>query len=169
MPTRSRRRTQSQSLTRTNKLYEALPLLADPVPAPYDWVHGIPHHSSNTDHTGHLWHPLRAMHSRKMHYLARLDWAVSPQSTLPLVRCFPDTNPATGGMKPICDENLINLMRTYNMTGPVDWVKHVFTLHDGEVRLVGEESWAEFSPYEDLLPDVAFWSPQLMTQDGAPK
>ena len=54
------------------------------------------------------------------------------------------------------------------MTGPLDWIKHVYTLHDGEVRQVGEERWAPFPASGGMLAKACFWQYQFMKKDGAP-
>ena len=69
-------------------VYEQLPALADPIPEPDDWICGIPHHSSNASASGELPPVLRAMHSRKMNYMKKLDDTLIEQRDSPkLYKC----------------------------------------------------------------------------------
>ena len=149
-------------------IYEQLPALADPVPDPPDWVSGIPHYSSNASASGEPWPVLRSMHSRKMHYLVKLTKAITEDynvNQIPLLRCFPDTNPDRGFARPLSVFNLNNLRTAYNLKTPMDLVKHIFTLHDGEVRTCGEERWAAFPASGGPPVQACFWSYQFMKKD----
>ena len=46
-------------------------------------------------------------------------------------------------------------------------LKHILTLHDGEVRLVGHEWWSPF-PEMCNVYQACFWQYQLVSQDCAP-
>ena len=52
--------------------------------------------------------------------------------------------PASGGRRPLSHENRQNQVEAYQMKGPMGTTKHIYTLHDAEVRQVGEERWAPF-------------------------
>ena len=153
------------------EIYKGLPDWSDPIPTPDDWIEGNPHKNNKASASGDLWKVLRAWGSKKMHYFTRLkhDLAGNEDKYL-FLKCFPDTNPASGGLQgcqPLNEENRRNLFAAYRMRGPMDLVKHILTLHEGEVRQVGEEQWTPFPASGELL-HPNFWSYQFMTQDGAP-
>ena len=139
-------------------VYEQLPALADPIPEPDDWIRGIPHHSSNPSASGENWSVLRSMHSRKMHYFAKLRTVLEPRPPVQkLLRCFPDLSPASGGQQPLSEENKDRLIAAFGMKSEMDYIKHILTLHDGEVRLVGEDRWDPYPASGGDIAKACFW------------
>ena len=88
-----------------------------------------------------------------MHYFTKLrpilDHGPPVQK---LLRCFPDLSPASGGQQPLSQANQARLVETFKMKSEMDYIKHILTLHDGEVRLVGEDRW---DPYPASGGDIA--------------
>ena len=64
-------------------------------------------------------------------------------------------------------ENLNRLARQLDVHTPYDLIKHICTLHDGEVRVVGEERWLPFPAYGEIHK-ACYWHFQTMSKDGAP-
>ena len=154
-------------------LYENVPDWCDPIPTASEWISGIPHWSENSQVRGQKWDPIRARHSRKFYYLSKLEqiWEAAPDD-MPLTQCFPDSNPAAGGLQPLSHVNKRNLFHKYNIINDFALVKHIANMHDGELRQVGEEVWDIFpapggNPTHILKP--VFWHHQTIQEDGAPK
>ena len=64
-------------------------------------------------------------------------------------------------------ENMNRLARQLGVHTPYDLIKHICTLHDGEVRVVGEEHWLPFPAYGEIHK-ACYWHFQTMSKDGAP-
>ena len=47
--------------------------------------------------------------------------------------------PPSGGMEPLDDTLWQRIEWEFNVNTEADYVKHIFTKHDGEARVVGEE------------------------------
>ena len=156
------------------ELFENVPDWCDAIPTAREWISGIPHWNSNPAAAGKKWDPIRARQSRKFYYFEELKqvWEAAPDD-MPLLQCFPDTNPANGGgLQPLSHVNKTNLRRRFNIENDFELMKHIANLHDGELRMVGEETWemlpAPGGNHEDLFKYV-FWHHQTVMQDGAPK
>ena len=139
-----------------------------------EWISGIAHWNSNPQAAGQKWEPIRARHSRKFYDFEELKqvWEAAPDD-MPLLQCFPDTNPANGGgLQPLSHVNKTNLRRRFNIENDFELMKHIANLHDGELRMAGEETWEMFpapgGDHEDLFKHV-FWHHQTVMEDGAPK
>ena len=52
-------------------------------------------------------------------------------------------------------------MVTFKMKSPMDMIKHILTLHDGEVRRVGEEQWVPFPASGGEIAKACFWQYQF--------
>ena len=147
-------------------IYTQLPSLADPIPSPEEFISGIPHKSSNPSASGELWPVLRAMHSRKMHYLTRLAQKVDEGPKKKLATCWPDTSPASGGlaMYPLSVENQRNMGESWKIKKNSDYLKHLLALHDGEVRRVGWTMSTPFAASGGNLQKACFWQYQFCNQ-----
>ena len=54
------------------------------------------------------------------------------------------TQPMAGGLQPLSHVNKTNLRRRFNIENDFELMKHIANLHDGELRMVGEETWEMF-------------------------
>ena len=43
----------------------------------------------------------------------------------------------------------------------MDFIKHIYTLHDGEVRRVGEDRWDPFTASGGKIAKACFWQYQF--------
>ena len=84
---------------------------------------------------------------------------------MPLMQCFPDTNPANGGLQALSHVNKQN--QCCQIKDNMELVKHIVSLHDGELRQVGEAVWELFpapgGEHLDLFKAV-FWHHQTITE-----
>ena len=66
------------------QLYDELPSHANPCPSSWDWQQGMSHRSTELDHRGQLWDPVRAIHSYKMYHFNLLrDEVLAATGALP--------------------------------------------------------------------------------------
>ena len=143
------------------RLYDELPGLADPIPSPDEFVTGIPHKSDSAREP--RWDFVRAMHSRKIYYLLkRLKPNIEANKSAKFVQAFPDLSPASGGTLPLGKENQDRLREQLGCNSWADYLKHILTLHDGEVRLVGNGGWEVFPVSGGMLRKQCFWHYQYM-------
>ena len=68
---------------------------------PQEWVEGIPHRGGPASASGEDWQVLRAWHSKKMHYLAKLAAEFKEERSQKVLVAFPDLSPASGGVNPL--------------------------------------------------------------------
>jgi len=142
-----------------------LPLLADPIPSPDEFVTGIPHKSDSASEP--RWDFVRAMHSRKIYYLLkRLKPNIEAKKSAKFLEAFPDLSPASGGTLPLGKENQDRLREQLGCNSWADYLKHILTLHDGEVRLAGNGGdsggWDVFPVSGGMLRKQCFWHYQYM-------
>ena len=144
------------------EIYEELPSMCDPIPEWHEIIKGIGHYSNNVSASGEKWPMLRAMHSRKMHYWNKLKNRLEKYSDrIPFAKSWPDTSPASGGINPLSKDNVEGLSREFGIKTSAEFVKHLLTLHDGEVRLVGESHWVSSPVDISVLRKACFWQYQF--------
>ena len=121
---------------------------ADPLPSPKQIVAGIPHKNRDKQDEP-LWEMVRALASRKMHYLKQLESLMArpgpPQNPeLAFTKLFPNLQ-FEGRLRPLDDAGQQWYMEYMNIDPDLQkYPKHIVAAHDGEVRLVGGWGWEEF-------------------------
>ena len=60
-------------------------------------------------------------------------------------------------------------MEAFKFSSPMDMIKHIFTLHDGEVRHMGAAYWIPFPAPGENIMKVEFWPCQFCRKVGAVK
>ena len=103
------------------------------------------------------------MHSRKMHYYTILKDEME-LSNLKFNEAFPDLSPASGGKHPLSDEGWRRLTSAWKFNTTSDYVKHMLTLHDGELRSVGNEAWERIPASGGIHRKACFWHYQFATK-----
>ena len=144
-------------------VYAGLPAFADPIPSAEEFISGITHKNSNPVNRGQMWDVLRAMHSRKMHYFPRLKDDMSDQA-LRFNLAFPDLSPDSGGTQPLGEDGWQRLYEAFKLSRPADYVKHILTLHDGEVRMVGSGDWELLPASGGTFRRACFWHYQFASK-----
>ena len=76
---------------------ESLMTYADPIPAPGGYMKGIEHFNSLMKFKLH--DVVRAIHSKKMHYVPKVQSAMNQSQGMKFNAHFPDMDPAIGGTK----------------------------------------------------------------------
>jgi hypothetical protein len=139
---------------------------ADPIPRQQDFINGIDHKNNNPRNSGQMWDVVRALHSRKMHYWSKLIKVIEQTPDLKFCEAHPHLSPASGGTQRMGDRTWQSLKKEMGLQSKADYVKHMLTMHDGEVRLVGAEDFyialEEFAPGESLY-HPCFWNYQFAT------
>ena len=118
---------------------------ADPIPVADGFLTGIPH-KSNQSNQGLMYDVVRAIHSTKLHYLAKVRRAMDDDPALMINRVLPDMSPASGGTRRLSDQAWQMLKQDWALRDPGDFIKHIVEKHAGEARLVGDPWW---EPLED--------------------
>ena len=108
----------------------------------------------------------RAFASTKMHYFTKLKKRIEAGELMRPTEwkfedAFPDSSPASGGTQPLSEEGWETLRHEMRLQTKADWVKHILTKHDGEVRLVGYSLWAPFPASGGNVANAKFWSYQF--------
>ena len=175
-----------QSLDANAWVHVSLPRRAPLMPGLSGFVHGIQHHNTSEDTRGRLLHPIRAWHSSKQCYYHMFKQDMldpNVRSTLLIDKEFPDlfelqlrrqdSNPASGGrltVQPMSDDNLNRLAEHMEFQEPVgaSLLKHLFSFHEGEVRLIGNHHWEHIRDTDrTTLKKACFWRDQFMRKDSA--
>ena len=161
-------------------VWSKLPTYANPIPAAWEFMDGIPHHNDNPDNEGALWNVVRAIASTKMHYYARIQQqmasatraasgaAASNLSQRLLVlqgqggakfqEAFPYL-PRGGTVECLQPPTWDFLKRKFKMTTHAEYVKHILNNHDGEARFVGDTGWTRLP--DDAVRKACFWHYQF--------
>ena len=132
------------------------------MPRECDFRTGIAHLNDQPDQQGELFSVVRAFATHKMHYLGLLRTLLSGLSLRDkkfFCQAFPVLRSASGGNRveyaapehPVWAE----LRDTYEVTDVPRFLKHLFSNHKGEARLIGETSWNRL---EGDVRDPQFWS-----------
>ena len=155
---------------------------APKMPRLSQYVHGVNHFNTSEEKKGKLMHPIQSWHSTKMHFLHMLkEEMLDPieRTKLKIASEFPDlfefqrqdSDPASGGkVQPISGDNLDRLAEKQKFKHPVSasFLQHLFSFHDGEVRMVGKPWWENVpDTSRTILKKACFWRDQFMHQDSA--
>ena len=76
---------------------------------------------------------------------------------------FPDLGPASEGAHPLNDDGWARVTNGWNMKTEADYLKHVLTRHDGEMRSVGNEVWERIPASGGIHRKACFWQYQFAT------
>ena len=127
-----------------------------------------------------LFDVVRAIHTKKMHYLNKVQEsmkdATHKSELLKFMTCYPDTSPASGGYTRLNPKGW-DWLRVLGLSDWPDFVKHIVAQHAGEARMVGDCWWedlVEMTPQWDkdgirvsdgleIARKPCFWHHQLMT------
>ena len=133
-------------------LYNNALLFADPIPSETEFAQGIEHRNSDPSNAEKLFHPIRAVATRKAHYLTRIRRAAEPYHDAlgvlelktdcvlgDLYSCLPDPRDA----RPLERREWENLVSRGLAENPTDYIKTVFNAHDGEANVLGGD-WRKF-------------------------
>ena len=165
---------------------------ANPLPSLEEWAFGMNHKSDREGHARQLWEPVRAIHSNKMFCLRQLEEAMlaasgatepaAAEHALPVrerggrerrglvfTEAFPDTR-ESGGMLALKEAGWSMLKLELGILTHAAWVKHLLTMHDGEVRFVGDPWWVDTRSFpasggSHSLCLVKFWHSQTMRKE----
>ena len=135
----------------------------EPIPSCHQFLEGIPHKNDKAEYAGQLWDVVRAMGSKKMHYLAKLGkalWPVrGPWPRAPFSNAYPDAVFGEGynALQPWAFQRTKELS---NAKSDYHYVRHILNKHDGEVRHWGPREWVPVPPGVDITHS-RFWSYQF--------
>ena len=123
---------------------------------------GIPH--LNRAHPDTPFDVARAFSTHKLHYQAKLDTLLEhtgfDDMNCPFCRLWPNLHPVAGKVihvdrrHPVWDV----LHRDFDVDTIPKFLRHLFTKHDGEARLLGATSW---TPMDTDVRHPKFWSYQF--------
>ena len=148
------------------KVIEQLHRNCDSTPTALEIINGISHFSDKKEFQHQRWDIVRAYASQKMHYLAwlRLDFNVPLEAKSALASAWPHLKRGSAG-----DPQVVCLPRhsaawkvlreEFGIKSVPDFLKHLFTKHDGEVRLIQDNGWKRLEPAHALHP--RFWHSQF--------
>ena len=136
----------------------------EPIPSAHEFLTGLPHRNDSAVKAGQLWDVVRALASKKMHYLAKLKrevWGddVGAASGAPFSEAYPDAvlGDGSNALEAWAFEGTKNQM---GIRTDDEYVKHILNKHDGEVRHWGSYSWTPVPDGVDIA-DVRFWHYQF--------
>ena len=94
------------------------------------------------------------------------EWPVSKRGggagrALVFTEAYPDTR-AVGGLRPLRNAGWAGLYKHLGIESEDQFVSHLLSLHDGEVRFVGAPWWAEMGP-RDRVYHCRYWHAQTMS------
>ena len=152
-------------------LYNDLPGFANPIPTAQEFVEGIPHHNSSPDNAGKKFDVVRAFHSTKMHYIPKLNKALidsgdaASGAKITFQDAFPNLLPPFGGDVAVDEFHWGKLKSELNVHTEADYLKHILTKHDGEVRLVADDQQWEVLPASGGSPyQACYWHYQFCSE-----
>ena len=139
----------------------------DPIPSCYEFIQGIPHKNDRDEYAGELWNVVRALGSRKMHYLGKLQRDLWPEPPpwpdAPFNDAYPDAVFDKG--KHALQPWALDVTKQWcNATSDYDYVKHILNKHDGEVRHWGPFEWHPL-PRDVDFTNLRFWHYQFAKTD----
>ena len=144
-----------------DRLMSRLQCWADPIPGPAEFLTGIEHKNDNPKNAGVKWDVPRAIGSRKMHYLPRLQGLLANDPTLPILNSFPDLSSASGGRQRLTAAGWRILEQEFGVKNEADYIKHILTYNDGEVRVIEAISWLPFPASGGSVNQACFWHYQF--------
>ena len=121
----------------------------------------------NAEHKDTLFEVARALSTHKLHYLAVLTDLFKDVSfedmSCAFCRAWPNLHPASGGDRVVQHVNHAHpvwevLRRNHGVSTIPKFLRHLFTKHDGEARLIGGTSW---TPMATDACNPKFWSYQF--------
>ena len=131
-------------------------------PSEKEILTGIPH--LNRAHPDTPFDVARAFSTHKLHYQAKLDTLLEhtgfDDMNCPFCRLWPNLHPVAGKVihvdrrHPVWDV----LHRDFDVDTIPKFLRHLFTKHDGEARLLGATSW---TPMDTDVRHPKFWSYQF--------
>ena len=137
----------------------------DRIPSCYEFLQGIPHKNDRDEYAGQVWNVVRALGSRKMHYLGKLQEDLWPDgkpwpAEVPFNDAYPDAVFDHGhhALQPWAFEVTKKWCKA---TSDYDYVKHILNKHDGEVRHWGRLEWHPL-PGDVDFTDLRFWHYQFV-------
>ena len=138
----------------------------EPVPTASQIRFGIRHKNREWENQGIPWEPVRAIASRKMHYLTQLigimDAASGADSEpLAFARMYPNLQ-FEGHLLPLDEEGWRWYADNADIHTEKQYVKHILNAHDGEAKLVGDYEWEQFTPSGGNVLNPRFWHCQYM-------
>ena len=118
---------------------------ADPLPSPKQIVAGIPHKNRDKQDEP-LWEMVRALASRKMHYLKKLEELMArPGRELAFTKLYPNLQFDKKRLRPLDEVGQQWYVEHMDIDPDLkNYAKHIVAAHDGEVRLVGDWTWEVF-------------------------
>ena len=131
-----------------DRLARWLDELADPIPNAEELLQGIGHKDDAPEHRDELWELLRALGSRKVHYLPELmrDFlgASGAKGPSAFSHAFPDAV-FSDGWRARTDQEFQEAVARLPGDGTKECAKHELARHDGEVQYWGTAgNWRPF-------------------------
>ena len=147
-------------------LRELLARFCDRVPSCNGFVEGIPHKNDRADLEGKLWDVARALGSRKVHHMGRLQRRLWPDPdraegwpTVPFHDAYPDAVFGEG-YNALADWAFLRTKALMGCPSDFHYMRHILNKHDGEVRHWGARTWEEVPGDVDIY-NLRFWHYQF--------
>ena len=144
---------------------------ADPIPAIGGFIEGIEHFNMTLKRE-RKHDVVRAIHSKKMHYLRKVQRAMADKPCRTFKSDMPDMSPVSNGSKRLSQSAWDHIKDVWRLDGKVDYIKHICEAHAGEARLCGESWWQEldmtlrkdgYSVTGEEHKKACFWHYQYMS------
>ena len=154
------------------RLYNSLFGFCDPIPDAAAVVGGLRHYNnSDAKCAEELWDSVRAIASKKMHYLTILfrEVLLDPhhwpnRRPFSFALAYPD---AVGGHgeTALSAAGFQATKEFLKIPSDAEYVKHIIAKHDGEARLWGHAEWVPV-PADADIHNARFWHPQFASTDA---
>jgi len=126
------------------------------------------HKNDNPTNAKVLFYVPRAIASGKMHYFTKLKELMleeaNRQPQWRFTQTWPHVDTASGVINRLSHTTWLEIKEKMNCQDYSDYLKHIFTKHDGEARFVTDPEWVSFADVDLDIDNARLWNYQFVTK-----